>query len=389
MNNIYKLVWNASPGCWSVASELPRKGKPDSGTGCLILATGLLVFSGKLMANCQTVTPLPDKQVITCSGNVTGPYAIKSSNIIDKYLNINIPEGSSINYTGIPKKTGPGVVGSIFEIYSNMLIYNNGLIKWDKAEPDVAGFYSKNRNSAVQIYTASTILDTISNFINGKNGVVEIQSDNNQLTKNRHLGAVDVRSASINGKATVSNNGEISITSQASNKKTLHGINLYADNNELVNSGTINVTATNGMATIGIRAEPENPLRTVNTLSIHNQGIIAAKANESDAWGIHAENQSTGIVTDVNSSIEASSDKSNAFGIYYSALTSNRTNKGKGSITLDNKGDITVRAELQKGVAVYSRIADGNSTINNSGSMNVTASADYSAGIAVFSGADT
>ncbi|EEZ5316653.1 hypothetical protein HVZ34_17880 [Escherichia coli] len=30
MNKIYKLVWNASSGCWSVASEFARKGKPGS-----------------------------------------------------------------------------------------------------------------------------------------------------------------------------------------------------------------------------------------------------------------------------------------------------------------------------------------------------------------------
>ncbi|MEF7249309.1 autotransporter outer membrane beta-barrel domain-containing protein [Escherichia coli] len=52
MNKIYKLVWNAAMGCWSVASELARKGKTNRGTRRLIIASGLMVVSGTTLAEC-------------------------------------------------------------------------------------------------------------------------------------------------------------------------------------------------------------------------------------------------------------------------------------------------------------------------------------------------
>ncbi|HFE1171576.1 TPA: ESPR domain-containing protein [Escherichia coli] len=50
MNKIYKLIWNAATGCWSVASEFAPKGKPGRGTQRLIIATGILISSGAAMA---------------------------------------------------------------------------------------------------------------------------------------------------------------------------------------------------------------------------------------------------------------------------------------------------------------------------------------------------
>lgn len=66
MNKIYKLVWNAAMGCWSVASELARKGKTNRGTRRLIIASGLMVVSGTTLAECPPGDNLSATGKISC-----------------------------------------------------------------------------------------------------------------------------------------------------------------------------------------------------------------------------------------------------------------------------------------------------------------------------------
>ncbi|EIA0335747.1 ESPR domain-containing protein, partial [Escherichia coli] len=109
MNKIYKLVWNASSGCWSVASEFARKGKPGRGTRRLIFATGLLSVSGAGMADtnatsCTDATPPP--QTITCTG-VTSPYKVNTDN-----TTLIMETGSSITHNGKVSDNGNGTGNS-------------------------------------------------------------------------------------------------------------------------------------------------------------------------------------------------------------------------------------------------------------------------------------
>ncbi|EKL8336960.1 ESPR domain-containing protein, partial [Escherichia coli] len=99
MNKIYKLVWNASSGCWSVASEFARKGKPGRGTRRLMLATGLLSVSGAGMAatnatSCTENSGITPK-TITCTGE-NSPYKIKDDNTI-----LIMETGGSITNNGV------------------------------------------------------------------------------------------------------------------------------------------------------------------------------------------------------------------------------------------------------------------------------------------------
>ena len=234
MNKIYKLVWNASSGCWSVASEFARKGKPGRGTRRLIFATGLLSVSGAGMADtnatsCTDATPPP--QTITCTG-VTSPYKVNTDN-----TTLIMETGSSITHNGKVSDNGNGTGNSTHslpvllsneEYKNNIQIINNGKLQWTEAEPPKE---SVNSSAAGLLYSENP------KFFNEKAGEVLVETKENTQGS---LSAVQLGYNESSGNANFTNNGKVTIKTTGPDTKLLvYGVRLYGNTLSASNRGSI------------------------------------------------------------------------------------------------------------------------------------------------------
>ncbi|WP_340505596.1 ESPR-type extended signal peptide-containing protein, partial [Escherichia coli] len=268
MNKIYKLVWNASTGCWSVASEFARKGKPGRGTQCLILATGLLAVSATAVADCQEVTNGTGAtlKTITCTGDITGPYKIKTPD-----TTLTVQEGSKISFSG-KGNAGPKVLGNesgSAKGQENNAVINNGIIEWSSA---IGRGIKGNVDVAVMLnYRGNNIQEA--SFLNGESGKVIVSTNNTSVDS--QLIAVGIYA--YGGTPVFNNKGEISITNpetitgDAAN--VLIGGGITGKSTNVSNSGTIITSASGNMSGAGLVVQSREGNVTTN-----NSGKITVTA---------------------------------------------------------------------------------------------------------------
>ncbi|EIH1621760.1 ESPR domain-containing protein, partial [Escherichia coli] len=241
MNKIYKLVWNASSGCWSVASEFARKGKPGRGIRRLILATGLLAVSGAAMAapleSCTTDNNTTPK-VMTCTHNsrLSPPHiTIQTPDTI-----INVPKDSEIKGIGVAGATSlPTMLGNDKNLENNTII-NSGTILWTKA----TGYLKRTRAALTLNQRGDNKNITSARIQNEKDGKIIIEADKWPMTGASLIAAFVSADA---GTPVLNNDGEITIKSpdgvDNDNKEKRYGGYVRGKNPEVTNSGTVTIQA--------------------------------------------------------------------------------------------------------------------------------------------------
>ncbi|MGE8542100.1 MAG: ESPR-type extended signal peptide-containing protein, partial [Acinetobacter sp.] len=123
MNNIYRVVWNASLGAWIVVSETAKsKTKSQSKTVGTLMSAALLGFAGNIYAAAST-GGLGNGTVISASGCTSaastssvggvavgcGSKAAADSGILDRQNPFN--NGTTANLNGINWSSGSGAAG--------------------------------------------------------------------------------------------------------------------------------------------------------------------------------------------------------------------------------------------------------------------------------------
>ncbi|WP_149001308.1 ESPR domain-containing protein, partial [Escherichia coli] len=394
MNKIYKLVWNASSGCWSVASEFARKGKPGHGTQRLIIATGILISSGAAMADCTSPDSSGSTSVrtfVSCTGDISGkPYQIKTSD-----TTLTFEEGSTLKVTGSGRDNTSDPSDPVILLdarnKNNTEVINRGVIEWLDAT-DYSGAYwdvaiGINKNGGYSYSDVSS-----SSFHNGESGKVimtgtdgfkvymgftgiavgsggqsEFVNDgiiNINVSPESRSGvddAIKLSGLSVSGKNIVITNSKNNDTDENFVLSTkidrafwvngIHGIDASATESlQFSNNGGISVAALNGAATA-------LDLSAVKLLNVDNSGSVKAMGKKhaealsaSIASGGHADINNKGILS-------ATTDTANAYGIYITAPTTDSTavitNTGK--ITSEQEGqDDTSGAGILLGAVEYS-----------------------------------
>ncbi|EKQ5647758.1 autotransporter outer membrane beta-barrel domain-containing protein [Escherichia coli] len=379
MNKIYKLVWNASSGCWSVASEFARKGKPGRGTRRLIFATGLLSVSGAGMADtnatsCTDATPPP--QTITCTG-VTSPYKVNTDN-----TTLIMETGSSITHNGKVSDNGNGTGNSTHslpvllsneEYKNNIQIINNGKLQWTEAEPPKE---SVNSSAAGLLYSENP------KFFNEKAGEVLVETKENTQGS---LSAVQLGYNESSGNANFTNNGKVTIKTTGPDTKLLvYGVRLYGNTLSASNRGSIVADNQGGDSN-------SNPLLNNTSYGIYsiapqknnieNTGDIVSTSIHGNSRAVYAftrGNSNSGINFQNSGSITSASQYSQAYAIHLKSLN---TKSGEASIVFNNSGNVFSKSSEATGQGVRADIGGDSALITNSGIINVAASGNYSSGI--------
>ncbi|EKI6711727.1 ESPR domain-containing protein, partial [Escherichia coli] len=354
MNKIYKLVWNASSGCWSVASEFARKGKPGRGTRRLIFATGLLSVSGAGMADtnatsCTDATPPP--QTITCTG-VTSPYKVNTDN-----TTLIMETGSSITHNGKVSDNGNGTGNSTHslpvllsneEYKNNIQIINNGKLQWTEAEPPKE---SVNSSAAGLLYSENP------KFFNEKAGEVLVETKENTQGS---LSAVQLGYNESSGNANFTNNGKVTIKTTGPDTKLLvYGVRLYGNTLSASNRGSIVADNQGGDSN-------SNPLLNNTSYGIYsiapqknnieNTGDIVSTSIHGNSRAVYAftrGNSNSGINFQNSGSITSASQYSQAYAIHLKSLN---TKSGEASIVFNNSGNVFSKSSEATGQGVRADI---------------------------------
>ncbi|HBA7325150.1 TPA: hypothetical protein J1X78_004395, partial [Escherichia coli] len=325
MNRIYKIVWNTATGNWSVASEFSRKGKPGRGAQHLILATGLLTVSGMVFAECSSSAAMDNgttRNTVTCSGDVAGPYAIKTPD-----TTLTVLEGSRITYSGVPKNGSLAVLGNSTSL-EKVSIINNGTIEWSNAK----GRGTKYNDSAVVLNYVDNNISAAS-FLNGKNGKVIVSTDSSLASNS--LSAVSV--SAYGGTSVFNNEGEISIknpeTVTSNVARTLFGGNVRGKTTtQVTNSGSVTVSASGNMSGRGISSTA-----TEGNVMLDNSGSIDVTAASGSARGIWGAVGGGDSVISNNGSLNVTSSAVSSGGI---AVFASGTAH---SVTVNNSGNISLK----------------------------------------------
>ncbi|HAZ3798557.1 TPA: autotransporter outer membrane beta-barrel domain-containing protein [Escherichia coli] len=335
MNKIYKLIWNASLECWSVASEFARKGRSGCGPQRLILATGLLTVSGVTTANCtpDAKSNIKPETTITCSGENSAPYKISSPD-----TTLIFEPGSTLRLTGAGKNTGFADVIS-FNGKNNTQIINHGTLEWQDAKANNGNYshvaigvnWSDNDSHPEQGITNAS-------FYNHEDGKVILKTSE-QFGYSAMTTGISVNASASDGQANFTNDGVVHVEVPSSDTYTrVAGIALSGKNAIILNNKNVSVddnilvTSKNNNFSTGIYAYGEG------LAHIENKGGINVKSQNTD---------STGIIL--------ASDK--------------------GTLILDNSGSVNAY-----GTAIHGELYHGGEiSINNSGKVNATAERDTSA----------
>ncbi|EFH4124329.1 autotransporter outer membrane beta-barrel domain-containing protein [Escherichia coli] len=377
MNKIYKLVWNASSGYWSVASEFARKGKPGRGTRRLIFATGLLSVSGAGMADtnatsCTDATPPP--QTITCTG-VTSPYKVNTDNttlIMETASSITHNGKASDNGTGNSTHSLPVLLGNEPN-KNNIQIINKGKLKWTEAEPPKA---SVNSSAAGLLYSQNP------KFSNEKDGDVLVETKENTQGS---LSAVQLGYNESSGNVNFTNNGKVTIkTTGLETKLRVYGVRLYGNTLSASNSGSI--VADNQGSNVSDTPLLNDTSYGVFSIapqgnSIKNTGEIISTSKHGNSKAVYAftkGSNNSGINFQNTGSITSASQHSQAYAIHLNSID---TKHGYESIVFNNSGKIFSQSSEAIGQGVRANIGGDSALITNSGVINVAAPGNYSSGI--------
>ncbi|MDF3917104.1 ESPR domain-containing protein, partial [Escherichia coli] len=358
MNKIYKLVWNASSGCWSVASEFARKGKPGRGARRLILATSLLTVSGAGMAatfaeQCTTDDSSTPK-TITCKNNIskaTVRYVIPTPDTV-----MVVPEGTNIELIGVAKLFPTTILGNDNPLENNSII-NNGNILWTEA----SGYHKKMRPAVVLNLYANNI--NSASFHNGKNGKVAIEMYRNGISGNYSTAVAFISADS--GKPVLNNEGEMSITSPGkvsdNDFQKQYGGYVRGKNPEITNSGTVTIQAFKNISGFGLATSAKG-----GQGSLINTGKVEVSSEAGVAVGVIAFGDNTSTSTlDNQGTITVSTTTGEASGAYSSV---------SGNITINNQSNITATA-TESGIARGISANGDNtstSTLDNQGTITVS-----------------
>ncbi|EEV7668040.1 autotransporter outer membrane beta-barrel domain-containing protein [Escherichia coli] len=388
MNKIYKLVWNASSGCWSVASEFARKGKPGRGIRRLILATGLLAVSGAAMAapleSCTTDNNTTPK-VMTCTHNsrLSPPHiTIQTPDTI-----INVPKDSEIKGIGVAGATSlPTMLGNDKNLENNTII-NSGTILWTKA----TGYLKRTRAALTLNQRGDNKNITSARIQNEKDGKIIIEADKWPMTGASLIAAFVSADA---GTPVLNNDGEITIKSpdgvDNDNKEKRYGGYVRGKNPEVTNSGTVTIQALSQVSGFGLATSAKGGLA-----SLINTGKVEVSSEAGAAVGVIAFGDNTSTSTlDNQGTITVSTTTGEATGAY-SSVSGNITINNQSNITatatgdgvargisaygdntstsmLDNQGTITVSTTTGEATGAYASVSGG-ITINNQSNITATA----------------
>ncbi|MDF3916901.1 ESPR-type extended signal peptide-containing protein, partial [Escherichia coli] len=386
MNKIYKLVWSATTGCWSVASEFARKGKPGHGTQRLIIATGILISSGAAMADCTSPDSSGSTSVrtfISCTGNISStPYKLTTPD-----TTLTFEEGSTLKVTGVGGKNAlnRGDEVTLLEAFKadNTEVINKGSIEW----LDATGYSDSYWDVAIGInknggYSGEDV--SSSSFYNKESGKI-IMTDTDGFKVYQGFTGIAVGSG---GESRFVNDGvvNINVSPEASTPKItgalIDGENIVIENNKNNNTDENFVLRTNITEPwwiAGIYANAKESLHASNSGGIKIDGLnstatafnlYAGKLLNVDNSGsvkavgkTHAEALSASIASgghaDINNKgiLSATTDTANAYGIYITTPTTGSTavitNTGK--ITSEQRGqDDTSGAGILLGAVEYS-----------------------------------
>ncbi|WP_340574662.1 ESPR-type extended signal peptide-containing protein, partial [Escherichia coli] len=332
MNKIYKLVWNASTGCWSVASEFARKGKPGRGTRCLMLATGLLAVSGIAVADCQDVTNGTGAtlKTITCTGDITGPYKIKTPD-----TTLTVQEGSKISFSG-KGNAGPEVLGNesgSAKGQENNAVINNGIIEWNNAQ----GKGGRDIDAAVMLNYRGNNIQKAS-FLNGESGKVIVNTTSTLATN--QLAAVSIYA--YGGTPVIDNKGEVSIknpeTTAGGDGNFMFGVAASGGKSaRTTNTGTITVSAYGGMSGNALYSSANK-----GNVVIDNAGKIIATATSGESSAIAARVADGDSVITNSGILDATSSGVDSGGILvFAADTVN-------SVMVNNSGHIYLKGGTEE-----------------------------------------
>ncbi|EOA8249028.1 ESPR-type extended signal peptide-containing protein, partial [Escherichia coli] len=377
MNKIYKLVWNASTECWSVTSELARKGKPGRGAHHLMLATGLLSVSGAGIAatnatSCTDATTPP--QTITCTG-VTSPYKVNTDNttlVMETASSITHNGKASDNGTGNSTHSLPVLLGNEPN-KNNIQIINKGKLKWTEAEPPKA---SVNSSAAGLLYSQNP------KFSNEKDGDVLVETKENTQGS---LSAVQLGYNESSGNVNFTNNGKVTIkTTGLETKLRVYGVRLYGNTLSASNSGSI--VADNQGSNVSDTPLLNDTSYGVFSIapqgnSIKNTGEIISTSKHGNSKAVYAftkGSNNSGINFQNTGSITSASQHSQAYAIHLNSID---TKHGYESIVFNNSGKIFSQSSEAIGQGVRANIGGDSALITNSGVINVAAPGNYSSGI--------
>ncbi|EAC1938374.1 autotransporter outer membrane beta-barrel domain-containing protein [Escherichia coli] len=374
MNKIYKLVWNASSGCWSVASEFARKGKPGRGTRRLMLATGLLSVSGAGMAatnatSCTENSGITPK-TITCTGE-NSPYKIKDDNTI-----LIMETGGSITNNGVANSNDTHSLPVLLsnEAYKNNIqIINKGKLKWTEAEPPKA---SVNSSAAGLLYSQNP------EFSNEKDGEILVEAKKDTQGS---LSAVQLGYDDSSGNVNFTNNGKVTIeTTGPETKLRVYGVRLYGNTLSVSNSGSI--VADNQGSNVSDPPLLNDTSYGVFSIapqgnSIKNTGEITSTSKHGSSQAVYAftkGSNNSGINFQNTGSITSASQHSQAYAIH---LNSVDIKHGYESIVFNNSGKIFSNSPENTGQGIRANIGGDSALITNSGVISVAAPGNYSSGI--------
>ncbi|QTF19866.1 hypothetical protein JSU15_12115 [Escherichia coli O7:H4] len=354
MNKIYKLVWNASSGCWSVASEFARKGKPGYGVDRRALATGMLIIA----SGTATAENIKNNNVTACQDDS------KSCLITPEIPELLIHSGSTITlnednaYVGnIALTDTQGTRGNLLDRKDNntikikdATIENNGV---------VSGTFNDEINNKIynKIKSEYNIPDTTSISFGGLNKL--------PLNQFGALSAVAGTDGSSAGVSRIINNGKVSLSSPLAYTGVASGRSVISTGvfswsyspegeSEVINNGEINVEGNNGILYFsGIRASADN-------IMVSNDGRITA-SGKLDTRGIVLTEGESGVIKN-NGSVTVNSSEHHALGI-------NSVHTRNVSVDLGDKSSVTVTAKgAGFGVSLSEKIS-----LQNSGNITVSA----------------
>lgn len=198
MNKIYKLVWNAATGCWSVASEFARKGK--SGSLATTVIAGIIITGPLAQA--------ADQQSISLS--CTGRYKDCSPDNIKKGNDIVIDnKDASLSFYGYDSGHKAG------EQLTNITMGNgNNTVNINGEIPSLYTSYlgnisSGNGTNKIHASTLSRVMD------------INLGTGDNEITLNEESSARNITLGNGNNSVDV---GHLS---------TVNNLNLGTGNNKL------------------------------------------------------------------------------------------------------------------------------------------------------------
>ena len=226
--------------------------------------SGVLAFPISSWGACTPPSPVTVAgSAVTCSGATSGQYLINAQNVV-------------LTNTGNWTATGAltGVVYATQNLANGVSVINQGSIDWTSALYGGGG--TGTRSVANVGYTTGNNF-TSASFLNDTGAFISA-SVTSDLAANRYISGASLYA--INGPASVTNRGSISITSSSATASSgSDGMDVLGRSATGLNTGTVQITTSGGAGGYGLAANATAGATTVtNTGSIIVSSVGAAAA---------------------------------------------------------------------------------------------------------------